>query len=188
MESIESLALINEMILKAKKSFSKVSFYFLMWGWILAFASLTEFVLLQINFSMPWLPWCVFPVVGAIWSGVKGAKEGKKQQHSTFTDKLMAAIWSTFFITLIVIIVACILSGTNPGPTITIVTAIPTIVTGFLIDFKPLKIGGIIFWLFGLLAFVAPSVYVPIIFSLAMLGGYIVPGILLKKLERNGQV
>lgn len=188
MENKESIALINEMILKAKKSFSKVSFYFLMWGWILAFASITEFVLMQIEYSKPWLPWCLFPVIGGVWSGVRGAREGKKQQHSTFTDKLMAGIWSTFFITLVVLIVSCVISGQNPGPTITVITAIPTIITGFLIDFKPLKIGGVIFWVFGMLAFLVPSVYIPIVFAVAMFGGYIVPGMLLKKLESNGQV
>lgn len=188
MESQESLALINEMILKAKKSFSKVSFYFLMWGWLLAIASLLEFILLSIEFSLPWLPWCILPVIGGVWSGIHGAKEEKQQQHTTFTDKLMTAIWSTFFITLVVLIFSCVLTNQNPGPIITIVTAIPTMITGFLINFKPLKVGGVTFWIFGILAFIAPPIYIPIIFSIAMFGGYIIPGILLKKLEQNGKI
>jgi len=188
MESIESLALINEMISKAKRSFSKVSFYFLMWGWILAVSALLEFMLMSIEFSVPWLPWCILPILGGVWSGVHGAKEGKKQQHATFTDKLMTAIWSTFFITIVVLIFSCVFTNQNPGPIITIVTAIPTLITGFLINFRPLKVGGVVFWVLGMLAFISPPIYIPIIFSVAMFGGYIIPGMMLKKLERNGKI
>ena len=188
MESKESMALVQEMILKAKKSFSKFSFYFLMWGWLLAVSGIMEFIMMKLNYSHAWLPWMIFPIIGAIWSGAHGAKQGRKQQHVTFTDRVMMGIWSSFFVTLVVLIFCCVYSGNNPGPYITIITALPTMITGFLLNFNPLKFGGIFFWIMGIVTFLVPSIYIPLIFALALLGGYITPGILLRTAEQHASV
>jgi hypothetical protein len=66
---------------------------------------------------------------------------------------------------------------------VTVLTGLPTFATGAILRFKPLIIGGILFWCIGAAGFFVPGTEGALLYVGAMFFGYIVPGYLLKRQE-----
>ncbi|MCH8330997.1 MAG: hypothetical protein IH946_06405 [Bacteroidetes bacterium] len=185
----QSLKIIDDMIKATKAGISKKSFYFLMWGWLLFFAGISEYLLRYVYQSQyHWVGWMVIGVVGGIISSIYGARSNKDVHSVSFIDKFFHYLWMGFGITLVLILVGLVLNRVDPGPAIMLVTGYATFVSGMTIKFKPLIYGGILFWLFGIMAFTLLPQYSSLIFSLAIMGGYVIPGHLLNTQEKKSYV
>ena len=64
-----------------------------------------------------------------------------------------------------------------------ILTGLPTFTTGQLMRFKPLIIGGLLFWVLGTISFFVDPLWMCILNIVGMTFGYIVPGFMLKRQE-----
>jgi uncharacterized membrane protein HdeD (DUF308 family) len=181
----QSILLIEEMIAQAKRSFSRVSFYFLLWGGLLTLAMLATYLLRdQPNAWGQGAPWGVAGVLGGVISGVHGARQGRQVQVSNPMDGLIGWLWTSFVITMVIIIVASVMDHRDPGAMITVPTGIPTFMTGQIMRFRPLIIGGILFWVAGIAMHMTQDALThTVLYCGAMLLGYIIPGILLKRQE-----
>jgi hypothetical protein len=182
----ESLELIKDMIKRAKQSFFKVSFFYLIWGWLMFAASLGEFVLRElIHYPNPWVTWPILSVIGGALSGWYGSKQDKTALPS-FMDRVHSYVWGGYGILLFLTIGLCVTQGLNPSPFVLILTGLPTFISGGLTKFKPLLFGAVAFWILGAISFFVGIYWVPLIYCLAMLVGYLIPGYLLRKEEANG--
>lgn len=179
----QSLKLIESMIGQAKRSFQRMSFYFLLWGGLLLAATLTEYFVARAGLPNGWMGWPVLGTLGGIIAGMYGSREGKKAGATTFTDTVFMWVWVAFTITLVIVIVSSVAVGSAPGPWVSILTGMPTFITGGILRFRPLMIGGVLFWVFGLLSLFVWPEHGALLFGLALLLGYIIPGILLKRQE-----
>lgn len=181
----ESLQLINEMIERAKQSFSKISFYFLFWGILLTVAGVVEYFLDRvIHYKYSYIGWPVLGVIGFIVATIKSRKEDQSKVRS-YAGRIFGYLWGGFGLTLVLLIVATVGTGLNPGSFIIILTGLPTFVTGGVMRFRPLIIGGIVFWVIGILSFFFLGEFRSLIFSFAIVCGYIIPGLMLKKSENR---
>ena len=69
---------------------------------------------------------------------------------------------------------------------ITLLTGIPTFLTGRILRFRPLIAGGVIFWVAGIaMHLTSDPMTLTVIYCGSMVFGYIIPGIMLKRQE-NG--
>jgi uncharacterized membrane protein HdeD (DUF308 family) len=185
----ESLELINKMIGSAKRSFIRMSFYFLLWGWLLFFAGLSEHILqMELEFEYFWIGWPIIMTFGGILAGIYGARESKKQQTQTYMDDVFKYVWIGFTVVMITTIVCSVMNRINPGPFVMLITALPTFVSGGVMRFKPLMLGGVIFLLAGIISFFFLEGYGSLIFCAAIIGGYIIPGYLLRNAEKKGEI
>jgi len=180
----ESLALIHTMINKARFNFSRGSFYFILWGVLLFIAAMYEYVATLYDFEMFYIAWPVAGVVGGIASAVYGSRS-RTLGPNTHLDRVYSAIWVTYFLTLIMLIIGLVFAQINPGAYIMLITGLPTFLTGYILEFKPLQFGGVLFWAAGLLGMFYPTEYDSIIFGVVMLGGYLVPGIMMRQLKED---
>lgn len=183
----QSLKVIESMIGQAKRSFSRFSFYFLLWGVLLSSAMLATYLLRDLSPALAHgAPWGIAGVLGGIISSVHGARQGRSMVVNNPMDGIIGWMWGSFVITLILIIVCSVIAEHDPGPVITILTGIPTFMTGQIIRFRPLILGGLTFWLAGAVMHFTSDAYLhTLLYCGAMLLGYIIPGILLKR-EENG--
>lgn len=181
----ESLKLIETMIGQAKRSFSRMSFYFLMWGVLLLAAMVTTY--LMRDAGEVWAhgaAWGVAGTLGGIISSIYGIRQGRKEPVANPMDRVVGWIWGAFVITMLLMIFAFTGTGKDPGAAITMLTAMPTFLTGQVMRFKPLIFGGLLFWLAGMVMFYSGNDAVIVsAYCIAMVFGYIVPGILLKRQE-----
>lgn len=181
----ESLKLIETMIGQAKSSFSRMSFYFLMWGVLLVAAMLITY--LMRDAGGVWArgaAWGMAGILGGIISSIFGIRQGKKEQVANPMDRLVGWIWGAFVITMLLIMYTFTSTGRDPGVAITLLTAMPTFLTGQVMRFKPLIFGGLLFWLAGMvMSYSGNDTVIVSAYCISMVLGYIVPGILLKRQE-----
>lgn len=181
----QSLRLIDATIREAKRSFHKVHFYFLLWGVLFALAGIASFALMRAGVALHWLVWPAAGVVGGLVAGAHGARQGRQQGASTAMDRLQQWLWSAYVLTLVVLVVGAVMARLDPNAVVLVLTGLPTFVTGAMMRFRPLMLGGVLFWVTGALLFFTLQPYSSLVFSGAIVLGYIVPGFMLKQ-EENG--
>lgn len=179
----KSLDIINSMIQDAKRNYQAVNIYFLLWGTLLSLSGIADYILEHhIHMKQHWVVWIIQGVIGGITSGIIGKRQ-TQNATPTMIDRIITALWSTFSIVLALIIFTAVKLDANPAPFIMMVTGLPTLVTGYMIRFKPLVFGGISFWVLGVLALLITPQYTALLFSLAIITGYLIPGFMLKQKE-----
>ena len=181
----KSLDIINNMIQDAKRNYQAVNIYFLLWGTLLSLSGIADYILEHhIHMKQHWVVWIIQGVIGGIASGIIGKRQ---TEHATPTliDRIITAIWSSFSILLALIIFTAVKFESNPAPYIMMVTGLPTLVTGYMIRFKPLVYGGVAFWIWGIIAVLWLPQYTAILFSLSIITGYLIPGFMLKQKEKS---
>lgn len=177
----ESLKIITEMINKTKVNIRQGSFHLLFWGWLILICSLSEYLLWKFtDIASPWYVW-FFVIPGVFVSMIYGFVTGRKAKVHTYADMLYLWTWMGFFIAAIVLFILLSRKMESIAPYILTLAAMPTFISGFILRFKPLIIGGITFWIFALIAHFAGADVAGLAVPVAMLTGYLIPGYMLKR-------
>jgi hypothetical protein len=149
----ESLALIAETIRKTKENFRENSRFFLLWGWLIAAASFTLLWYRQLKVKAP---------------------------TETYLGYFFNRLWMVLALSFILVVYISVSRGWPPFLYTLIVAAIGTTVSGLAMKFRPLVRGGILFFAAAVAGVYMPDSYLPLLTGLAMVGGYLIPGYLLK--------
>lgn len=176
----ESLDLIQQMIGKARKRYTDNSFYFLLWGWITIVASLFHYVSATYSsFEYPFAGWSL-TIVGAILSMMKGSKDGRAAKVHNYTDKMYGWLWLSLGVAMFTIIFNGEIIDWSVVPFILLLAGVGTSVSGAMMNFQPLRIGAIIFWLLALAAFRVDENQQMLMMAAGVAFGYLVPGYIMK--------
>lgn len=185
MKTNESMQIILEMIENAKTAYHRISPYFLIWGVLLVISGVAEYIVVyQLKNNMGFAVWPIMGVVGGIISAVLSSKQKNKHSIKTYYDLAYSYLWGGFGILLFLIILLSVMHEINPTPFVLLITGLPTFVTGGMLKSFSLKFGAAVFWLSGSIAFFIPASYTGLLFSLAIVLGYILPGLQLRKNEK----
>ncbi len=175
----ESLAIITAMIRQTKQNVSGGAFHFILWGWVSVLAFSGHFLLVtQTDYAHPYIVWLI-SVPAWIISFWYGSRQAKKQNVRTYGDSLIMWTWIGFSIALIIVI----FSGQfyrHINEMVLILAGLATFNTGLIIRYKPLIIGGSLFWLFAAVALAVPYIYTFPVAAAAVICGYLIPGYMLK--------
>jgi hypothetical protein len=178
----ESLLLIQSMIDKTKGNIDKNRFYFLLWGWYAFLAISSQFILkVVLHYERHYLVWWgVIPAV--IITIAYTSKQNKQRGARTYIGESMASLWTGVGISFFVLSV--IVPGTKEGwmfsyPFIILLYGLGTFVSGRILRFTPLVVGGIINWILACIAAYVHYDYQMLLAALAILTSYIIPGHLL---------
>ena len=127
----QSLKVIETMMGQAKKSFHRMSFYFLLWGVLLTLAMVAQLVSARLAPGSEGWGWVVASILGGVASAIYGAREGRREQAETLADRALMWLWIGFIITLFTTIAGAGMAGhsTPVGP-IMLLTGLPTFATG----------------------------------------------------------
>jgi hypothetical protein len=182
----ESMKIIQEMIATSKNKIKDNSFFYLLWGWLVLIASLSNYFLLRINYEYAYLPWPILMFGGGIASAIAGFRLGKRARVISHFDKMMMYLWWGFFFTLMIIIVMSSvhkIPWTSTDPLIISLYGLGTFVSGGVLRFKPLIIGGIACWIISIIAFFVAPENVLLLTALSIIISYLIPGYILKSKE-----
>ena len=176
----ESLKIITEMINRTKVNIRQGSFHLLFWGWLITVCSLSEWVITNLtHYAHPYYVW-ILVIPGAFVSMIYGAVTGRKAKVHTYADVLYMWTWIGFLFAAIVLFIVQSDRMENITPYILLLAGFPTFLSGFIVKFKPLIVGGICFWVIAILVhFAGPSLAL-LGTPVAMLTGYLVPGYMLR--------
>ena len=176
----ESLSMISEMITLAKKSIVDKGFHYLLWGWLILIASLTDYVLIKLEINHHYYVWFIMPIIGmpiAFWYNLKHYANSKSHLGSIITY-----LWFGFGITAVIIFTMGLLKNPeNILQNILLILGLALFVSGSIIRFRPVYLGGVVYWLAALACIFASYQEQLLINAGAALLGSIIPGYLLKR-------
>jgi hypothetical protein len=177
----ESLALIAEAIRKTKENFRENSRFFLLWGWLITAASVAFFVLRQYTETrFFFLPFPVLVVTGIVTTLIWYRQEKTDAPTETYLGYFFSRLWLVLGIGFILIVFVSLSRGWTPFLSTLVVAGIGTLVSGLAMKFRPLQWGGVLFFAAAVAGVYLPNGWLPLLNGLAMIGGYLVPGYLLK--------
>lgn len=178
----QSLALIEGMINKAKNNYSDDSALYIVWGWVVFICSAGHFMLIKFtSIKRPEYIWMLM-FLAVIFQIIFLAKRKKKENIKTYTDEILSYVWISFAVSMCII---SVFSGAGKGwiemyPVLLMLYGTPIFLSGIILRFLPLKIGGIACWCLAVIAQFTESIYLLLLVALAMIAGWIIPGYLLK--------
>lgn len=175
----QSLDLISRMIREAQGRVQKNSFYFLLWGWVALLGNAGMFILTMLDYAHPYIVW-VIAIPAWILSIARGVKQKKNAQTATHFDRISTALWISLGVVIFTVVAFGYKTNFQINPIILLVSAIPTYTSGVILRFKPLIIGGVIFWLSAIVSFLVPREFQPLVGCVAIACGYLIPGYMLK--------
>ena len=176
----ESLGLITDAIAKTKDNIRENSFGFLLWGWLIASASFIYFLLHQYTDTQYYF--IPFPILAAI--GIVATIIFLKKKHAgmtlTYTTYFINKMWIVLGICFIMVVFINVTQGKMPFTYTLILAGIGTLVSGWIMNFLPLIIGGILFLVSAVASVYIVDDYKPLLHGIAIVAGYLIPGYLLK--------
>jgi hypothetical protein len=182
-EHTEKLNAIYEMIENSKTKIKENAFFYLLWGWLVLLASLSHFILIKLGFYYSFLVWPVIMVIGLVISTIAGIRLGKKTRYRTHIDTAVMYLWWGFTCTLFVILVFSIAGKIPWSLTDAIIIALyglGSFVSGGILRFRPLIIGGICCWVIALGAFWVTNEYMLLLVSASIIIAYLIPGYIIR--------
>jgi hypothetical protein len=189
----ESLRIIEAMINTAKSQFSEDGFLYLMWGWLVFFCSIAQFVLLHyFNSFWHWTVW-LLTWVAIVYQYIYLKRKHRKKKVTTYADSIIGTVWLAFIIvlTLMAGVIGNIFQAQGKdfymmiNPLLLLIYGIPTFITGFILKFKPLWLGAIGCWVLAIITALMPEQWQTLMLAPAMLIAWILPGYLLRARARK---
>ena len=178
-----SLQLIESMINKAKNNFSESGTLYLLWGIVIFICSMVQFIATYFYnnadvYYVWFLTWLVL-----IYQVVFLSKKAKTKRVKTYTDDILKYVWICFAILLFlfIFILQYQKSFLSINPAILVVYGMPTFLSGIILKFRPLVLGGISCWLLAIGSILVPAQFQSLFICAAVLLAWIIPGLLLRK-------
>jgi hypothetical protein len=178
----ESLQLITKMISQAKNYYYESGMGCLLWG----FTNLICFTLAYLGdtvkgFHLPFNPFYLMGIT-FILQFYFDSKEKKYKQTVTFKDDICQYVWIIFGVSVLILTIAG--GFANIGyivlPLLLLLFGIPTIITGLINKFPPFIIGGIVCWIFCIIALFYKTDFTYLLVAMGAGIAWIIPGFILR--------
>lgn len=185
----ESFNIINKAISNFKMNYKENGKSFLLWGWMICFACFSHFIIFKILQSKEAYEhmglfsignWAVFMFTAFIIQLFMGRKINKDKKVFSHLEKFLDYLWWVISASIVVAMFLCFKLEIIPPPLFLLIGGIATTITGLVIKFKPVIIGGISFFLFSIASTFVSNENTLIIVGVAVICGYLIPGYLLK--------
>ena len=177
----DSLLVIQSMISKTKADLGDNSIYFLLWGWLVFIACLLQYFLLVIIKShYHYYAWLVI-IPGIVFSTVYSVKQKRQIKVKTYVGDSMSTLWKGMSISFLALVfIAPNIGWQHAFPIYILFYATGTFISGGILQFKPLQIGGTICWLLAIAATFVSYQNQILLSAVAIFASYLVPGYMLK--------
>ncbi|MCU0334755.1 MAG: hypothetical protein MUF62_06850 [Chitinophagaceae bacterium] len=183
LSSAESLQLIDSMINRARNRFSENGHLYLVWGWTVFVIALSQFFV--ISFKLHQQPQLLWMLTFAPWlyMMVYLNRQKKAETVRTYTEEITSYVWLVF-------VVMMFLNGFIVGksgfiqlimPLALVLYGMPTAISGIVLRFRPLVLGGTACGLLGVASLYVSYAQQHLLLAAAVLVAWIVPGYLLRQ-------
>lgn len=178
----ESLNIITDAIHKTKENLIGQSFYYLLWGWLVALAALADFLLIQTNITpYHFLPWFIITPIGIVTTIVYSIKSNNSKPYHTHLDTFLRNLWMVLGAAIILVIFMSIKLNIHPSIFTLFFAGLGTTISGLSMKFKPFVLGGICFFAATITCLFVDESTILLINAFTIVIGYLIPAYLLKK-------
>lgn len=178
----KQLQLLEKTIDKAKENLSNYSFDFLFWGWLVFLTAILNFIGLKFTpfEQYSYLIWTITPLVGGIYIANYHRKKAKKKRIVTHLEFFLGKLW-------IVLGSVMILSGffsffidLKPLFLFPVIAGIGTLVSGLVLRFRLLVLGGLLLFINPFLSQLLPAAWSILLYGIIVFIAFAIPGYVLK--------
>lgn len=159
---------------------------YLLWWWLIPFCCIFQFVALQffnINAYYVWYSTWLLLVYQFFFL----RKKRKARKVRTYTEEINGFVWLVFFICLVLVIFILIQFERYEliNSMLLVLYGMPTFLSGIILKFKPLIIGGVCCWLIALASPFISFNYQLLLIAVGVSAGWIIPGYLMRQKFKN---
>ncbi len=203
----ESLQLITDMINKTKQSFHDTGFGPIMWGCVITLCALSTFLSIHFDFKLPFDVWTL-TLVAIVPQIIFSIREAKLKKVKTYNDVAMDFTWISFGISMGILAMVVNSMVTDISTNIPnymevrgtfrlnnhitgiylIIYAIPTFITGGIMKFKPMLLGGIICWLLAIISVFTNGKIDMLLTAIAATCAWLIPGLIINAKYRKAKL
>lgn len=178
---LESLQVIMKTIERTRDNFRVNSFYFMLWGWLVAIASFGFFTLHRFtSFKFYFIPFPVLAIVGIVVTVLHYRKQRALAPTESYLTYFLSRMWMVLGLCFIVVVFINVSQHLTPFTYTLILAAIGTLVSGLVMQFRPMIAGGIFFLVSAITTIFLPEDYKVLLHGVAIIAGYLIPGYLLR--------
>ena len=179
----KQLQLIQSTIAQAKENLSNHSFPFLFWGWLVSFTALINFLLLSYSSfgEKSYLIWPVSMVFGAIYIVLYYRKAEKTERHLTHLEYFLSRLWMVLGAILLLFSFCITFIDLSPWFFFPFIAGLGTVISGVVLKFTPLSLGGILLLAFPFYSANAGEETLLLLYAMVIIVAYLIPGYLLKR-------
>ncbi len=203
----ESLALITQMINKAKESYHETGIGAMMWGAVVTVCSLVKLSEIHFGYRLPFDIYLLtlVAIIPQIFITIKEKRERKVRSHDqAFMDYLWLGFGISIF--LLIHVINLLAYGMEPlaenyrnlggpptgfslfeyiAPLFLILYGMPTFVTGAACRFRPMLWGGLLCWACSIITVYTPVKIDLLLTALSASVAWFVPGLIMEKEYRT---
>lgn len=175
----ESLALITNMISKAKRSYITKGIAAIVWGVLIIFCSLFTWAKIRFDFDPGFDIWLLvfFALIPQVYFAIR---EKKQKNFVAHDEQTMTYVWTTFGICIFILSFCNSHFGNDNFTSLFMMMyGIPTFITGGVFRFRPMILGGLICWAMSIVSVYTDVKTDMLLMAACGLFAWLVPGIIL---------
>lgn len=177
----DSLAIITAMINKAKCEYHDTGISCLLWGSVVTVCSLVTFANYWLKIDVLGYVWFL-TVAAVVVQVIISMNEAKTKKFTSYTDSAMGGVWISFGIAIFMFSFYTSKFAVPHANAIFLISyGVPTFTTGFMRNFKPMLIGGIVCWALAIAGMYTLHPYTQLYAALAAQVAWFIPGLILRK-------
>jgi len=183
----DHLVAIREVVDRAREERVRHSDMFVVWGIVLVCCTMAT--LAGDAVGWPW-GWVTYPVLGSIAAGwTAWTAWGRGLRHDTYGGRIEGTAWASVVVGLVVLLLGGLTSGVLPleaiTPIVSVLAGVALTVAGAIYRTWVLAGSGWAFIGLALPCFFLPWQAQYALFAVALVFGYVVPGLVLMRRERR---
>ena len=179
--SRDQIEAIASVINNTRENLKPLSINFIFWGCLVIVMSLFNYAFPSLIASTQYgdvLFWTVLPLIGMILTIYYNIKYRNKTGYETYLNRVIKIIWGVFNVSWIYIIaLSFTIKSFHPVPPILFLLGMMLIITGLIIKFKPITLGGIFLTIFTFYLNFNPGINLLLVNIIGVSLGMLVPGI-----------
>ncbi len=205
----ESLQLIQQMISRAKNNFVDTGIGPILWGAVISFCSIVQFLIIHFQWQLPFDVWllALAAIIPQIFISVRERRERKAKG---WDDDIMGYVWLCFGVGVFIVNFLNNVTADAFNPLLSdyreitgkenipnfwsygssyllFVYGYPTIVTGAARKFKLMTVGGIVCWVSALVSAFTIAKFDFLLMAVSAALAWLIPGIVLRKKYLKGK-
>ncbi len=182
----ESLELIQSMINTARNKVADDGFHLILWGVLVIICSLLNYFFFKAGYgNMSGLPWLFMPVVGVPIGMIYERRYRRSTGIRTVVETNIKYLWWSYGAALFLVIFYSGSIQVSPVPYILMITGLVTFASGLMLQFRPMMLGGVVFFILTIACLWVQPADQLLLEALGVLLGYIIPGIILRRLSKS---
>ena len=176
----EQLNIINDAIKQTKSNLKPLGYNLIFWSIVIISMSLFHYFfpqIVQYSFYSSTIYWVSIPILGMVYTTYYNIKTGNKIGYDTQLDRVIRIIWGVFGLAWIFTVGISLLYNINPVQDILFLLAIVLIMTGLIVKFHNITIGGIGLLIFTVYTYYNPGINLLLVNVIGISFGMLIPGL-----------